>query len=302
MLSPMWPHFVSFFHTVNHWFFGSLGTTPLGWFAENVVLFFLTVLVTLIVTLCLRGKEATTRHFKENVVIGVVSYVVIMLSLWGYLYFRSVYHSAYEDHEYFVEKVKNIRSGDQENLSGTSGGLKKQIEYFQRKNYALQAELEKRKHSMVAGDPAFQNTLSLLRAAQSYREGRKGQTCVTYITAPPKSYEFAFAIQQIIGPGNCAPFGPMPFDLHSGTEEEKLAMQDVQDMFIVCHVTKGDTVGEKFCSDLGNDLLVKISYAPLPNPEKHYRLDRGAGTEKIVWLQFGTDAQWKGEYYAKKKR
>ena len=276
-----------------------VGSTGRGFVSSIAVSLFCIVAVAVFIGY-LQGWKAMSDHIAETAAMAVVGLVTVLLLVYGTQFAWEVAKYGYADHQYFVDKVKSIRDKAEQNLSGASGELESQIDSLKHKNSSLQSELDKRKNVLNYRDTAFYNTHGLLHAAQEYRDGRHGQRCVTYITAPPSRFGFALTIQQVIGNGNCAPFGPLPFDLHSGSDAEQLAMRDAQPDFIMCHVNKGDSVGEKFCSDLGNLLLVKVSYVPLPNPEKLYKPSHSS--DKVIWLQFGTDAQWKSEYYAKQKR
>jgi hypothetical protein len=290
MLDGMWPHFWHLVAMSGSAACNDIGTKPFG-----VIFFACIFIVTQIVLLCWRGWAAMRLHWVGTVALDVGVLALGFVGLWGWNILKTVY----DDHQYLVGKVSDVRSQTQQSLSGSTNALNKTILSLQHDKSALAAEIEKRKHSMMVSDPAFQNTLHLLQLSQRYKDSRRGQICVTYITAPPQTYQFAFAIQQIIGAGPCAMFGPSEFDLHSETDAEKLAMQDAQSDFIICHVSEGDMVGESFCGDLANELPVKLSYRPLPTPAKLYHLDRGAGSEKIVWLQFGTNAQWKSQLYGR---
>lgn len=117
--TSMWTHFVNLIHRSANSFFTSLGTNKLGWFIENVVLFLGTVAVTLVVVRIIRGRAAMTSHARENVLIGLIVYVIVSVGLWGLLFSRSLVQTTFYDHQLLAAKVVELRRENRQLLSAS---------------------------------------------------------------------------------------------------------------------------------------------------------------------------------------
>jgi capsular polysaccharide biosynthesis protein len=115
----MWPHFVNLLHRTGQYFLASLGTTKLDWFVENVVLFLATLGVTLLVVRVFRGRAAMTSHAQENLLIGLIVYVVVSIGLWGTLFMRSFIHTTFDDHMALGAKIAELKKKNNQLLSAS---------------------------------------------------------------------------------------------------------------------------------------------------------------------------------------
>lgn len=277
MPSEMWPHFVKFFHSVNRWFFGSLGTTPLGWFVENIVLFLATLVVTLIVVRLFRGKAAMTAHVKENVLIGSIVYVVVFVSLWGFLYTRSLIHAIYDDHESLVHKVKEVHQQGLATTGDIQGSLTAQLDTLKLENASLKNELERKRHYLDTNDPAFHDMVEVANAFRSWRAMIGWSApCQIKITAPNETQALAMTVSALSNmAANCAVFGPSPTGTSPDVDKETFAGMKPDKLLI--HAPRSDRAANELEMRLMGLFQVARSYdTPSDSPSN------------FVWLQFGT--------------
>ena len=60
-----------------------------------------------------------TSHAKENFLIGLIVFVVILAGLWGTLFVRSFIHTTFEDHEALAGKVVELKSENKKLLAAS---------------------------------------------------------------------------------------------------------------------------------------------------------------------------------------
>jgi hypothetical protein len=301
-MGAMWPHFVRLLWRSWSSLVSALGTTTLA-----VVVGLAGFLFILALNLASRLKkdgwrwEVMSSHFSRNLKESLFPTAIGTLILWSVLFGWFVIKSVYADHMYFVAKVQEARSQGTASTSEIKGSLTEQLSALQKQNMALKADVERHRHSMVTTDPVFGNTVNLLQAFQLYRGGRHGEPCVMYFTAPKESRLLASMVAQFSNSvSGCFTFGP--FDVEPGSLEERLALSNMNPDFIICHISEGDRVASDLCGELSAQLMVKESYI-IPTEQERERLysTPAKGKERFVWLQFGTNAQWKSEYFKKPK-
>jgi len=79
LLERAWPRFLS-----------AIGTTGLGFFISAIEEFFVTLILTHIVILAIRGSAAMRHHAAQNLTIGLIVFVIAFPILWGPAYYHQL--------------------------------------------------------------------------------------------------------------------------------------------------------------------------------------------------------------------
>jgi hypothetical protein len=79
-------------------FLGAIGTTGLGFFASNVLQFFVMEVATHLVLWLFRGVERMRSHRKENLLIGALAYAIAVVTIYTPIYVRQVWRVNVEIH------------------------------------------------------------------------------------------------------------------------------------------------------------------------------------------------------------
>jgi len=106
-MSHMWPHFLNLLARSWRLFLVWMGTTGLG-FLTPVVVFLLTVVVTLLVIAAQRGTDAMKDHWKETAALTVGATLCVMLLVYGPIFGWSVIRTVYSDHENLASRVTQL--------------------------------------------------------------------------------------------------------------------------------------------------------------------------------------------------
>jgi hypothetical protein len=218
-----------------------------------------------------RGKtpHPLRAALSSSILAGVLSatgILVILISSYVFFFIRTVYR----DHQSLVSHVAALDKA----------------------NADLMEQLELRKHGMVANEPVFTNTISLLMAFDSYRHAQKGKPCVIMITAPSDSNMLPSIVGQFSNSvSDCTTFGPMISSIDP--DVEKRARDGMVPNKVVFHAARDNRPADRLFTSLGNLIQLQRSY-DLPSPAERTHLYRipTPGQEDLVWLQFGTDVRW----------
>jgi hypothetical protein len=107
-LISMWLHFVNLLSRSWDAFLSAMGTTGLGFFTP-VLVFALTVIVTLLVIFFREGREKMIQHWRETAGITVVVTVLVMLVVYVPIFTWNVVKTVYRDHADLVSENREIR-------------------------------------------------------------------------------------------------------------------------------------------------------------------------------------------------
>ena len=136
-LMAMWPHFVSLLSRSWASFLHAMGTTGLGFFTP-VLVFALTVILTLVVIFLRDGKEKMKEHWQETAAIASIATVAVMLIVYGPIFAWNIVKTVYVDHQDLVNKdkellAKNSTLVDPASRDNQIASLKQQLETALRK-------------------------------------------------------------------------------------------------------------------------------------------------------------------------
>jgi len=87
-------------------FLSAIGTTGLGFFVSNILLFAATVLVTLAVIWAKKGKAAMIQHAAENLKIGVFVYCIVLVTAFGPVFCYQLFVKIPRSIRYEADRVK----------------------------------------------------------------------------------------------------------------------------------------------------------------------------------------------------
>jgi hypothetical protein len=257
----MWLHLASFLGRCWQAFRTSLGTTSLGFIAPLVVAG-VSILATLYFT--------RDRH-ENDPMLGTALRVVVVVALlvFGPIFIYQALKTVYEEHRVLVARYQELAAT----------------------NKQLAEDLEKHKQTLVTTDPAFANVTYLLQAFSKFRNALHGEPCVVRVTAPPEAMAMANMVAQLsIAASNCSTFGP---DEQGNPDLDKQALSGMSPDFVIFHAAEDDKAAWTLFDRLSSRIMMKTSYDP-PKVTWSPVVPRA----HIVWLQFGTHAQWKSEFLA----
>ena len=103
----MWPHFGNLLARAGVLFLHWMGTTALGFFTP-VLIFVLSVVVTLGVVAYQRGMEAMRQHWKETAALTAAITLGVMLLVYGPIFLASVVNTVYDDHQELAARVVQL--------------------------------------------------------------------------------------------------------------------------------------------------------------------------------------------------
>jgi hypothetical protein len=115
LLSASWRLFL-------HW----MGTTGLGFFTP-ILVFVLSIVITLLVIAANRGKDAMRQHWKETAALSVGVTLAVMLLIYGPIFVYSLVVNVYTDHQALVDRVKTLRQERDAAVSKLNNPPKREI-------------------------------------------------------------------------------------------------------------------------------------------------------------------------------
>ena len=232
---------------------GAYGTTTLGFFLWTLLLaafgWFAGVAAACIKLWRRQSPHPLRAALNDSLLAGVLSatgILLILVSSYVFFFIRTIYR----DHQSLVSHVAVLDKA----------------------NANLTVQLELRKHGMVAKDPVFTNTISLLMAFDIFRHAQKGKPCVIMITAPSDSNMLPIMVGQFShSVSDCTTFGPMPSSIDP--DVEKRARDGMVPNKIVFHAARDNKPADQLFMSLGNLIQSQRSY-DLPSPAERTHLYR----------------------------
>jgi hypothetical protein len=221
------------------------------------------------------GTLYFTRERHENdhtMKVALRAVVVVALLVFGPIFIYQSLKLVYEEHRTLVARYRELDAT----------------------NKQLAEDLERHKHTLVTTDPAFANVTYMLQAFSIFRSALRGEPCVVRVTAPPEAMAMARMVAQLsIAASNCPTFGP---DEQGNPDLDKQALSGMSSDFVIFHAADDDQAAWTLFDRLSSRIMMKTSYDP-PKITWSPVVPRA----HIVWLQFGTHAQWKSEFLARQQ-
>lgn len=266
----MWlDHLGSLLVSAGKAFMTAIGTTPLG-FVLGLACAVCIIGFTLGYIYLKSGRQVALAHWKDDARIALAMIPLCALVIYGPVFSWEVAATIYSDHVSLVRIVqedKRIKEQQQQNI-------------------------EFHKHNLSVDDPVFPNLTYLLQAFQAYRIGMNGKPCVLWITAPTDAMPMAETIAQFSNSvSGCFTFGPTG---PGNPDVDEETMDGMVPGAIVLHRTRDDNQTARLAMNLGRVLPIQESFKPLSTKYVHYQ-DQGKRSERVIWLQFGTNVKWNSE-------
>jgi hypothetical protein len=293
----MWHHFVNLMGHSWDSFLRAMGTTGLG-FITPVLVFALTIIVTLFVIYFREGRDAMRQHWKETAAITATVTLGVMLLVYGPILFWNVVKTTYDDHESLVEKNKELldknkelaaknKALEPEHTTAPPRGAKHQLG-GQQPNSGAQPPQYPSSAPMpaITGEPSEAAEDFITKSFSEFNAAiDQGKPCLIKITAPEDSLRGAQKVARLArevlrNVSKCAVTGPSRYD--SNPDIEKQDLTGTIPGKVLVRAAKDQKGMDKFFEQFNFYVDSKRSY------------DIPEGTKgNYLWLQFGGGIRWR---------
>lgn len=272
-----------------------IGSTSPG-FINSIIVAVVGFILTLIGIGLFQGRAAMRQHAIETVAMGVIGLATVLSLVYGTQFAWEVAKAGYQDHQNLVSNGRKLTNelSESEQKQQLICPKEKSCPSAQPvsnsaaepPNPDLVAELELRKHTLIASDPSFQSVSFIVKGLQGFQKAIGGADvpCTIRITATKDSIEVAKEVAAFANlETKCKTISPNTnYDLNP--DQEKDDTDGMIDGALVIRTSRSlpDPAWQSLYGQIGF-LLHRV--------KRSYEIPKDAGPN-YVWFEFGKGVRW----------